>query len=173
MHTFYSHPAKITFIAIVGLIASCGQPTSKSEGNRDINKLAEQYVRLGLEIGQYDPVFIDAYYGPDSLKPSGGKAAVFPKDSFLSATDRLINDCIDFVKGTDSDTLNQRAVWIHGQLKAFKRRIQIFSGENPSFDEESQDLFGVKAPTYPESHFQKLLKTLDSLLELFSMEDNY
>ena len=164
MHTFYSLPAKITFIAIVGLFASCSQPTSKSAGNNDINKLAEQYVRLGLDIGQYDPVFIDAYYGPDSLKPSGGKAAVFPKDSFLSATDRLINECIDFVKSTGNDTLNQRAVWIHGQLKAFQRRIQIFSGENPSFDDESQDLFGVKAPTYSESHFQKLLKTLDSLL---------
>ena len=76
----------------------------------------------------------------------------------------MINECIDFVKSTGNDTLNQRAVWIHGQLKAFQRRIQIFTGENPSFDDESQDLFGVKAPTYSESHFQKLLKTLDSLL---------
>ena len=164
MQTFYSPLAKFTFIAIVSLFASCGQPKTISEKNNDFNKLAEQYVRLGLAIGQYDPVFIDAYYGPDSLKPAGARSATFPKDSFLLATDSLMLVCKDFSRDASNDTTKQRADWIFGQLKAFHRRIKIFSGENPSFDEESLDLFGVKAPSYPETHYQSLLKTLDSLL---------
>ena len=83
MQTFYSPLAKFTFIAIVSLFASCGQPKTISEKNNDFNKLAEQYVRLGLAIGQYDPVFIDAYYGPDSLKPASasGIGKVFMMNS--------------------------------------------------------------------------------------------
>lgn len=155
---------RLSFIAIVITLISCNQPTPLSPVGDNINKLAEQYVRLGLDIGQYDPVFIDAYYGPDSLKPSAPKAAAFPKDSFILATERLINSFDEFRKTATNDTLKQRAEWMQGQLKAFHRRIRIFSGENPSFDDESLDLFGVKAPSYPESHFQSLLKTLDSLL---------
>ena len=47
------------------------QPYEKGAANDEtqLNALAVQYVRLGLTIGQYDKDFVDAYYGPDSLKP--------------------------------------------------------------------------------------------------------
>ncbi len=31
--------------------------------------LAERYVRLVLAVGQHDPDFVDAYYGPPEWKP--------------------------------------------------------------------------------------------------------
>ena len=30
----------------------------------DMNALAERYVRLVLALGQHDPDYVDAYYGP-------------------------------------------------------------------------------------------------------------
>jgi hypothetical protein len=57
-----------------------------------INRLAEKYVRPGLTIGRYDNDFVDAYYGPDSLKPAATKQAVFPKDSLLKAVNNLMTE---------------------------------------------------------------------------------
>jgi hypothetical protein len=34
-----------------------------------MDALATDYVKLVLNIGQYNPDYVDAYYGPDSLKP--------------------------------------------------------------------------------------------------------
>jgi hypothetical protein len=121
-------------------------------------------VRLGLNIGQYDPDFVDAYYGPDSLKPKAGKAwHVFPKDSLLNSVAGLKNK-LNEISTQLSDTGKIRAGWMSQQLTAFDRRIRVFSGEFKSFDEESKDLFGIAAPVYPESHYAALLDSLDKIL---------
>ena len=141
---------------------SCQTQTASDD---TLNQIATRYVRLGLTIGQYDPAFVDAYYGPDSLKPTGEKKAEFPKDSLLGAVDSLLTELKPFTEGTDTpDTLRIRAEWMTRQLRAFSRRIRIATGEYASFDEESEDLFGVKAPVYTEAHFKALIARLDSLL---------
>ncbi|HEX7846948.1 MAG TPA: hypothetical protein VF476_14200 [Chitinophagaceae bacterium] len=156
---------KLLYLSIAVLLFSC---KTKKAGTADdspaMNALAEKYVRLGLDIGQYDEVFVDAYYGPDSLKPTAPKQASFPKDSFLTSINDLLQQANNVAASATNDTLKKRATWIAGQLRAFDRRVRIFSGENPKFDEESKDLFGVVAPSYPESHFQKLLKEFETLL---------
>ena len=62
---------------------SCSEKNNTRDS--ELNNLAEQYVQLGLNIGQYDPDFVDAYYGPDSLKPKNATRTIFPKDSLLNA----------------------------------------------------------------------------------------
>ncbi|MES2372602.1 MAG: hypothetical protein V4557_08485 [Bacteroidota bacterium] len=154
---------KIGFFLPLVFALSCKQNVSHN-GNEKLNTLAEKYVRLGLAIGQYDASFVDAYYGPDSLQPKTTKAAVFPKDSLLASVDRLLVDMKTFIAEEKDDTLINRAQWISAQLVAYGRRIKIFSGEYASFDAESKELFGVVAPTHPESYFKALVAKLDSVL---------
>ncbi|MEO6131784.1 MAG: hypothetical protein ABIQ02_08040 [Saprospiraceae bacterium] len=146
------------------LIYSCRPRTSGPNHEDDINQLAREYVRLALDIGQYDQSFVDAFYGPDSLKPSGKVKAVFPKDSLLNANSELLAAVRKFSSGTAADSIKNRAGWIGDQLVAFERRIRIFSGENGTFDEESKDLFGVAAPVYDENHYKQLVSQLDHIL---------
>ena len=146
------------------LLFSCKQKEVKENPSEKLNALAVKYVQLGLDIGRYDEVFIDAYYGPDSLKPTTPKAVTFPKDSLLNAVSQLQNEFDLFLKHTKDDTLHMRAEWIYGQLTAFGRRIKIFSGELASFDEESKELFGVVAPVHDEKYYQTMVLQLDSLL---------
>lgn len=156
--------SKITNLLIIIpliLIMSCSKKIDTKD--RELNALAEDYVRLGLNIGQYDPDFVDAYYGPDSLKPKAGKADVFPKDSLLNSVAGLKNK-IKEISTQLSDTGKIRAGWMSQQLTAFDRRIRVFFGEFKSFDEESKDLFGIAAPVYPESHYAALLDSLDKIL---------
>ncbi len=74
------------FIPLFLLMATIGCNEKKSDAlSHDIGRLAEDYVRLALVIGQYDTPFVDAYYGPDSLKPVAPPSSVFPKDSLINA----------------------------------------------------------------------------------------
>ncbi len=148
---------------VIVLFAGCKGNTVKEE-LPDINKLAERYVRLGLSIGQYDGDFVDAYYGPDSLKPQTIPLASFPKDSLLAEITTLSNELQALSLQSQDSSVNMRVRWLGQQLIAFNRRVRIFAGETDSFDTESKELFGVVAPVFPESHFQQLLKELDSLL---------
>ena len=153
---------KIIFPVVMLWLISCGEKPAINDTAK-LNALAEQYVRLGLTIGQYDADFVDAYYGPDSLKPTTAPDAVFPKDSLLAAVVNLSNT-LNAYDSTGNDTLAKRATWIQAQLKAFERRIKIFAGETATFDEESKDLYGVVAPVYDSAHYKQIIAKLDSLL---------
>lgn len=155
---------KIFYFSLFLFFFSCKQEPGNKQGVEKINQLAQQYVRLGLQIGQYDNAFVDAYYGPDSLQPKTIKSTVFPKDSLLGSVDHLLGEMKTFIAGEKNDTLINRAKWISAQLTAFARRIRIFSGEYGTFDEESKDLFGVVAPTHPEKYYKDLVAKLDSVL---------
>ena len=151
------------FIPLIFLF-SCKQEGKIQSQDLALNQLAKEYVKLGLHIGQYDADFVDAYYGPDSLKPAAVKPGAFPKDSLLAAVDTLRSRLKVFQKANGNDTLSNRAAWMSDQLLAFGRRIRIFSGEYENFDRESQELFGVQAPVYTEKDFRLTLSRLDSLL---------
>jgi hypothetical protein len=153
---------KVIFFLSVFIITSCSSKED-SASKENINTLAEQYVRLALTIGQYDTDFVDAYYGPDSLKPTTPVLATFPKDSLLAAVANL-SARLKTLASTSADSVSKRAGWIQEQLVAFDKRIRIFSGENGTFDDESKALFGVTAPVNTEKHFQQLVAQMDSLL---------
>jgi hypothetical protein len=163
------------YLVMIMSVIACGQKTEKVSATEEkvsateeLDRVAEDYVRLGLAIGQYDPDFVDAYYGPyygpDSLKPQAEKQEVFPKDSFLSVSNGLVKKLSSF-SGKDNDTsVARRANWIASQLVATQRRIRIFSGEYASFDTEAKELFGIVPPSFTEEHFKSLVKELDHLL---------
>jgi hypothetical protein len=154
----------IFLLVLILFTFSCNEKTEYLRDAEVLHDLAEDYIRLGLNIGQYDPDFVDAYYGPDSLRPSNLKQAIIPKDSLLKETKDLQNRLGKVASSTVDDTLKKRAAWMISQLNAFSARIEIFTGTYKSFDEETLGLFGVKVPVLPESHFQELLVHLDSLL---------
>ncbi|MEO7265847.1 MAG: hypothetical protein ABIW38_13100 [Ferruginibacter sp.] len=155
---------KYLYLGLILFLAGCSGNDKNADKENDVNLLAEKYVRLGLKIGQYDADFVDAYYGPDSLKPIGTPATVFPKDSLLAEVNALIKDCGNLITGNDADSISHRAKWISEQLVAYGRRIKIFSGEFDDFDKECKELFGTSAPVYTQAHFQQVLASLDSLL---------
>jgi hypothetical protein len=152
----------ILFVCVLFYIARCNPERNPV---KNFNSLAEKYVRLGLTIGQYDPDFVDAYYGPDSLKPAGTKLVRFPKDSLLTAVNTLQEECKNYLESAQTnDTLRARAHWMSRQLNAFAERIKIFTGSFSSFNEEIKQLFSVVPPVYTESHFRSLVGRLDTLL---------
>ncbi len=140
------------------------QKTNEKLNPVALNKLAKEYVRLGLSIGGYDGDFVDAYYGPDSLKPTVAKQPLFPKDSFLQAVQNLQIQLQPYITKTRNASQSNRAKWMNSQLTAFGRRIKMFAGEQSSFDQQAIELFGVEPPSYSEDYFRSLVAQLDKIL---------
>ncbi len=157
----------LKLIILSAFFVACSQSAKKVEDENSaismIDTLAEDYVRLGLDIGRYDESFVDAYYGPDSLKPTGTKDTTFPKQKFLDRVAALQGSLAAMAVEQNS-TDAARISYLIDALTAYTRRIKIFSGEYASFDEESMDLFGVKAPVYSEEFFQQKVAALDKIL---------
>lgn len=152
----------ILFFLSVWVLSGCLSPNKKIYS---LDYLAGEYVRLGLEIGLYDPLFVDAYYGPDSLKPNVTVTdTIFPSALLLEKVKSLRKKVVFIMDTAENDDEHNRAGWISDQLIAFERRIRIVAEEESTFDEESKDLFGEIAPRYNEQHFIALIQKLDSLL---------
>lgn len=151
-----------TIFTAAFLLAGCD---STKNTRIDLNEIATTYVKLGLKIGQYDPDFVDAYYGPDSLKPAPLTDSVMQKDSLLSEVNALITEVDRYINSVSKDDSSaNRATWIRQQLVAFGRRVRIVSGERTSFEKETEELFNVTVPVYAEEHFKEIIGKLDSLL---------
>jgi hypothetical protein len=157
---------KKTYLLLALMLPSLsfGQKPDDSSTESRLNHIAESYVRLALAIGQYDGDFVDAYYGPDSLKPTTVKQSSFPKDIFLKRTSNLQEQLTVFINDGKDPLLTQRAKWMSSQLTAFSRRIRMFAGESASFELQAKELFGVTPPVLNEAYFASQIKQLDSLL---------
>jgi hypothetical protein len=149
-------------VLIILVLSAC---SSKKEVGRSVDDLAIEYVKLGLEIGEYDPAFVDAYYGPDSLRFIGEKKEIFPKEDFLNRVVEL-KEGLKKISNSESSTDDEklRSNWMFSQLTAYDRRVRIASGELATFDEEAKELFGVSVPTYDSIYFISLIAELDQAL---------
>jgi hypothetical protein len=154
---------KIFVLVIVLFMISC-----KSEINvtSQFNEVAENYVKLVLEVGLYDPYFVDAYYGPEEWKPAPlqDQNATIPSDKLLTKVNQLNNKLQDINPDGLDENQNLRHIYLTKQLKAVKGRIEMLGGKEFSFDEETQVLYDVTTPDYSIEHFQSLIDELEILL---------
>ena len=123
-----------------------------------MNEIAEGYVKLVLGMGQHDPDYVDAYYGPAEWKKQA-EAAKLPLDALGARAAELMArlSALD----VPQDELPQlRRQYLERQLSALRARVRMLQGERLSFDEESKALYDAVAPTLPASHFEAILTKL-------------
>lgn len=125
----------------------------------DVNAIAETYVKLVLAVGQHDPDYVDAYYGPPERK----KQAKKPLDAIALEAARLRDQLAKNPKPAD-EMERLRSAYLTKQLSALGARVRILKGERLSFDEESQLLYDTVAPRSSESDFQEILASLEAKL---------
>lgn len=151
---------KYLVIILVLIITSC-----KSSSNPpSIDIIAEGYVKLVLEIGQYDNAFVDAYFGPEEWKPTEPKSEKLPLDNFVQRANTLISQCDLLLASNDPDLEIYRISMLKKQLIAVRTKTEMLGGKIYSFDEEAKLLYDAKPPHFSLSHFDALLIELDNLL---------
>ena len=147
----------LALLLITSIIISC---ENKKE-TPSMDMLAEEYVRLVLEIGQYDSDFVDAYYGPEDWKPSGKKSDSLPSTEFISRTQKLI----DQSNILDTASVDKgRLAMFKKQLRAVKTKLEMMGGKKYDFDTEANLIYDAQPPHYTQQFFEELIAELETIV---------
>ena len=152
---------KNTFLVLICLLlANCSTKLKPDS----IEVIAEEYVRLVLQVGKYDSAVVDAYFGPEEWKPNEQKAAIFPEETLVNSANDLLSKCKTLLDSKSPNLNIRRVEMLQKQLIALRTKVQMIGGKTYSFDEEAALLYDAEPPFYPLSYFDKLLDEMDQLL---------
>jgi hypothetical protein len=143
----------------IGALAVTTQRTSQPTGKAgSMDRIAEDYVKLVLALGQHDRDYVDAYYGPAEWK----QAAESSKQDLASiaAKAKTVIAALGKESRPGDEMGRLRLQYLDRQLSSLSARVRMLQGERMSFDEESKALYDAVAPTFPESHFKEIVDRL-------------
>src|SRR6266487_3975973 len=136
-------------------------PTATPVTVTSVNEIAEAYVKLVLAMGQHDPDYVDAYYGPPEWKKQSETKK--PLDAIaLEATQ--LRDQLAKISMPADEMEQLRRAYLTNQLSALQARVRILKGEHLKFDEASRALYDAVAPKFSDSYFQEILAKLEPKL---------
>jgi hypothetical protein len=131
--------------------------------NKELNTIAEPYVKLVLAVGQHDADYVDAYYGPKEWSEEA-KTEKKPLNDIKEAA-LLIKTTLDGINiPRNENILHLRHQYLQKQISSLISRVEALNGKKLSFDEEAKAYYDVEPPSFPEEHFQKLVSALNSLV---------
>ena len=145
-------------------LAGCASaPTPPAEPRALLDAIARDYVQLTLEIGEREPGYVDAYYGPAEWA-AAAKAA--PRDlAALSAAAAALVQRVAAVPIAGLDALEQRRpAFLAAQLRAAQTRLRLLQGEKLSFADEAEGQFAWRPELKPLSAYDPLLAELEALV---------
>ncbi len=143
------------FVLCVFLMSSGGARAAD-----EMNAVAERYVHLVLALGQHDPDYVDAFYGPPEWKTQAEK-----EKKSLDAIGAEAAELIGALAKTPiagDDLLQLRREYLQKQVAALAARVRMLKGEKLKFDDDSRALYDAVAPTFPDSHFDQILSKLEA-----------
>lgn len=128
-----------------------------------LGDIANDYVRLSLEIGTHEDGYIDAYYGPAAVKASA-EAAPRDKPALLAATRDLMAR-LDLAARRIADPMERRrAISLRAQLRAAETRLLMMQGTRFAFVDEAERLFGVRPRLKPLASYDADLAKVEALV---------
>lgn len=156
--------AAIVLGTVFSLAVGCAAnrpPTSRDTSS--MNRIAESYVKLVLALGQHDPDYVDAFYGPPEQRAEA-EARKRPLAEIRAEALSLIAGLeADPAEGGD-ELARLRYQYLLRQLQSLAARADMLSGTRLTFDQESKALYDAVAPTHGAEHFQAILDELSALL---------
>ena len=128
-----------------------------------MNAVAERYAHLVLALGQHDPDYVDAFYGPAEWKAQAEKEkkSLDATDAEAAELNATLAKTADAAASGD-EMLKLRREYLQKQISALAARVRMLKGEKLKFDDESRALYDAVAPTYPDSHFDQIIAQLDA-----------
>jgi hypothetical protein len=160
-----------SFTAVLSIAAAAAVVAAQPRSPLPMDAIAERYVKLVLAVGQKDPDYVDAYYGPSDWKTQAESMREnVPVEGLEGMAVRILNDLPPVSEAERSDELVVlRHEYLKRQLEAVGARAHMLvaarlGAPTTRFDEESRALYDAVAPAHPDSYFDATLKELDHAL---------
>ncbi len=148
----------LPLVLIAATISACSAGDDEALAI-DMNSLANEYLFLELSMGWHDNAHVDAYFGPEEIRTAANEAQL----SLDEIQTRVLNLETRLLEATDESEAD-RLDGLVRRLGALNTRIDLNKGQQSSFDEESEQLFGAQAPDHDTAYFQAILDDIDNLL---------
>jgi hypothetical protein len=148
---------KLALCLLCSVMASC------DADQRDfltLDDAAETYVKLALELGEYDPDYVDAYLGPGEWAEAA-KENLRPEDELAGDISSLLASLKEFSPDNEESKIRHKALLRN--VRAMDTRIRMVRGETFSFEEESLLIYDVVVPDYDFSEFDLALEEVAKL----------
>jgi hypothetical protein len=142
------------------LLSAC---VSDQVAQDSLDEIAKDYVQMQLEIGEREPGYVDAYYGPKEWADAAKAAPRSVAD--LAAEARRLTGRVNAVDPAGLEPLElRRRDFLLAQLTAASTRLRMLQGEKLSFQDEAEGLFGVRPELKPLEHYDPILARIERLV---------
>ena len=148
---------------LLGLLFLLGGCVAGEMAQDSLDEIAADYVQMQLEIGEREPGYIDAYYGPKEWQDAAKAAPRSLEDLAAEAGNLAVR--VNSVDPSGLQPLEQRRrAFLLAQLTAAQTRLRMLRGEKLSFADEAEGLFGVRPELKPLSTYDPILARIDKLV---------
>lgn len=122
---------------------------------------AERFVKLALELGEYDPDYVDAYLGPDEWAKAA-RENLRSRVDLADAISTLLSD-LDKMSLSDAESIVRHRALLRN-VRAMDTRMRMANGEAISFAQEARLIYDVILPEYDFSEFDLNLDEIERLM---------
>jgi len=144
-------------------LAACASTPPTATNADGLDAIARDYVALILELGEREPGYVDAYYGPPEWL-AAAKANPRTTPQLIQAA-AVLTRRLDAVPDRGLDAMSQqRKKYLLAHVSAAAARLRMLSGETMSFADEAEALFGIRPETPPLTAYDATLAELDRLV---------
>lgn len=161
--------ALFSLLLLVGACASVPEDVTTGHPGvapDSLDAIAESYVMLILDIGELEPGYVDAYYGPAEWQ-TAAKAETETAAQLIQRAAYLSGRLADLDRnGPTAMTPEevQRRKYLVAHVSAASARLRMLSGEKMGFADEAEALFGIRPELRPLESFDPVLAEIDALL---------
>lgn len=143
-------------------LAAMPAPAPSTGEAAKLDAIARSFVTMSLEVENYDPGFVDAYYGPPEWQ-TAAKAKPRTAAQLKAEAARLIAAANAVDPARLAPIEKKRRAYLIGQSKAAAVRLDMAGGKHLPFVEEAQALFGAAPQIKPLASYDPILARISAL----------
>ena len=141
-----------------GLLWSCGD---QAPAITTLDEAGEQFLMLGLELGEYDELYIDSYVGPEE-RQAHAREHLRSKEALARATSELLATLEATKTSSEEEVLRRRLLL--SKVRALDARTRMINGEEFSFTEEAKLLLDASPIAADFVEFDRILADIDQIV---------
>ncbi|QZH76709.1 MAG: hypothetical protein JY451_12135 [Erythrobacter sp.] len=129
-----------------------------------LDELARQYLAVQLAIGEKDPGYVDAYYGPEELASAAAAQDAETTLPILQARVLALDTTLGSLRVAPGSAEAERVRYLRAMLGSAKVRLRMLRGEEIPFQDEAEGLFGVRPELIDLTTLDPVLAEIDRLV---------
>jgi len=129
-----------------------------------LDVLARDYLAIQLAIGEKDPGYVDAYYGPPELAERAAARDAETTLAELQARVVALDATLGLIRPDPGTLEAERVRYLRAMLASAKVRLRMLRGEEIPFQDEAEGLFGVRPELIDLSTLDPVLARIEELV---------